>query len=67
VGSTPDMSFRNIYANRYDATSNPGQGFWKLMLVWKGSVLKLIWIDLVKYYFYSAMYVLHFSKLVKNC
>jgi hypothetical protein len=42
-----DPPFRNIYANRYHATSKAGQGFWKLMLVWKGSVLKLIWIDLV--------------------
>ena len=41
------MSYHNIYSNRYEATSKAGQSFWKMMLVWKGSVLKLIWMDLV--------------------
>jgi hypothetical protein len=54
------MSFRNIYANRYHATSKAGQGFWKLMLVWKGSALKLIWIDLVNiYYLFVMLNALH--------
>jgi hypothetical protein len=34
---------RNIYANRYHETSKAGQGFLRLMLVWHGSVFKLIW------------------------
>jgi predicted membrane chloride channel (bestrophin family) len=36
----------NIFTNRYEDTENPGQGFWKMMLVWHGSVFKLIWIHL---------------------
>ena len=38
------MSYHNIYSNRYEATSKAGQSFWKMMLVWHGSVFKLIWI-----------------------
>jgi hypothetical protein len=37
----------NIHHNRYNDTRKPGQGFWRLMLVWQGSVFKLIWVHLV--------------------
>jgi predicted membrane chloride channel (bestrophin family) len=37
----------NIFTNRYEDTENPGQGFWKMMLVWHGSVFKLIWLHLL--------------------
>ena len=49
IRATATMSFHDIYTNRYEPTSKAGQSFWKLMLVWKGSVLKLIWVDLVKF------------------
>jgi hypothetical protein len=40
----------NIYANRYTDTSSPADcGFFKLMMVWKGSVFKLLWLDVVVY------------------
>ena len=41
----------NIYANRYNDTSRRFQGFWHLMYQWKGSVLKLIYHDLLMYIF----------------
>ena len=40
-------SAKNIYANQYNDTSKRFRGFWNLMLLWKGSVLKLIWHDLL--------------------
>ncbi len=42
-------SSRNIYANRYNDTSKRFGGFFKLIMVWKGSVMKLIWHDLVMF------------------
>lgn len=51
---------RNIYANRYQDTNKRFRGFWHLMAMWKGSVLKLIWHDLlvfmVMYSILSAIY-----------
>ncbi len=32
---------RNIYANRYRDTSKRFRGVWNLMMLWKGSVMKL--------------------------
>lgn len=50
----------NIYANRYHDTTKRFQGFIKLMAVWKGSVFKLIWHDLLAfvlgYAFLSILY-----------
>ena len=40
------MEASNIYANRYHDTTQRFAGFFKLMIVWKGSVIKLIWHDL---------------------
>ena len=40
---------KNIYANRYADTSKRFRGFWHLMFQWKGSVLKLIYHDLLMY------------------
>ncbi len=42
------MEADNIYANRYHDTTLRFQGFFKLIAVWKGSVMKLIWHDLGK-------------------
>ena len=39
----------NIYANRYHDTAMRFHGFFKLMCVWKGSVIKLIWHDLLMF------------------
>jgi hypothetical protein len=44
---TMDGERPNIHHNRYNDTRKPGQGFWRLMLVWQGSVFKLIWVHLV--------------------
>ena len=42
-------TYRNIYTNRYHDTTKRFQGFVKLFMVWKGSVLKLIWHELLVY------------------
>ena len=34
---------KGIFSNRYEDTERPGQGFFKMMMVWHGSVFKLIW------------------------
>ena len=55
---------KNIYANRYQDTSRRFRGFWSLMRLWKGSVLKLVWHDLlvflVAYAILSILYRLVF-------
>ena len=43
------MEAPNIYANRYHDTAMRFHGFFKLMCVWKGSVIKLIWHDLLMF------------------
>jgi hypothetical protein len=37
---------RNMYTNQYKDTTNRFNGIWHLLLIWKGSVFKLIWHDL---------------------
>ena len=50
------MEAAKVYANRYHDTSMRFQGFFKLMMVWKGSVMKLIWHDLLMFLIlYSAL------------
>ena len=50
------MEASKVYANRYHDTSMRFQGFFKLMMVWKGSVMKLIWHDLLMFLIlYSAL------------
>ena len=50
----------NIYANRYRDTSQRCQGFINLMVVWKGSVLQLIWHDLLAFIIgYTSLSVLY--------
>ena len=53
-------TYRNIYTNRYHDTTKRFQGFVKLFMVWKGSVIKLIWHDLlvfiVGYFTVSLLY-----------
>ena len=44
-----DTEKRNLFSNQYVDTRKPGQGFWRLMLVWHGSVFKLIWFHLLAY------------------
>lgn len=57
----------NIYANRYHDTTVRFQGFWKLMLVWKGSVTKLIWHDLLAFLvLYSTLSVVYRVVLMEN-
>jgi len=38
---------KNIYENVYAATSKRLSGAWSVLLLWKGSVFKLIWHDLL--------------------
>jgi predicted membrane chloride channel (bestrophin family) len=47
-----------VFTNRYEDTERPGQGFWKMMLVWHGSVFKLIWPHLTAFILaYAGTYV----------
>eukprot|EP00095_Tigriopus_kingsejongensis_P001212 maker-scaffold1592_size34625-snap-gene-0.5 protein:Tk01212 transcript:maker-scaffold1592_size34625-snap-gene-0.5-mRNA-1 annotation:"PREDICTED: bestrophin-1-like" len=55
MGAFP-MTKTNIYANRYKDTNKRFRGFWHLMAMWKGSVLKLIWHDMLVFLvLYSAL------------
>ena len=57
----------NIFTNRYEDTEKPGQGFWKMMLVWHGSVFKLIWIHtLVFITVFAALSVLYRHVFINN-
>ncbi len=38
---------KNIYCNLYKDTSRRMSGLWSILLLWKGSVFKLIWHDLL--------------------
>ena len=38
---------KGVFSNRYEDTERPGQGFFKMMMVWHGSVFKLIWLHLL--------------------
>ena len=51
---------KSIFSNRYEDTEKPGQGFLKMMLVWHGSVLKLIWLHLFAFIVaYSVLNLLY--------
>ena len=55
----------NIYANLYQDTNQRCLGFMKLMCVWKGSVFKLIWHDLLAYIMvYSLLSILYRNVLI---
>ena len=55
----------NIYENRYHDTTKRFQGFIKLMVVWKGSVFKLIWHDLLAFMVaYACLSILYRTVLV---
>lgn len=43
------MEASKIYANRYHDTTKRFASFFKLMRIWKGSVIKLIWHDLLAF------------------
>ena len=42
-----DNGHPNIYSSRYEDAKNPFVGFCKMILVWHGSIFKLIWTHLV--------------------
>ena len=46
---------QNIYANRYPDTSKCFVGFMKLFLKWKGSILRLIYRELLLYFILFAL------------
>ena len=61
------MEAAKVYANRYHDTTMRFQGFFKLMMVWKGSVIKLIWHDLLMFVLlYSALSVVYRHILLEN-
>ena len=61
------MEAAKVYANRYHDTTMRFQGFFKLMMVWKGSVMKLIWHDLLMFILlYSTLSVTYRHILLEN-
>ena len=52
--------YTDIYKNVYGDTNSGIQGWIKLFWVWKGSVIKLLWQDLllflIMYFFLSILY-----------
>jgi len=58
---------KNIYANQYKDTSKRFRGFWHLMRLWKGSVMKLVWHDLLVFLIaYFALSVLYREVLYRD-
>ena len=57
----------NMFTNRYEDTERPGQGFFKMMLVWHGSVIKLIWPHLTCFILaYASLSLLYRLVLIDN-
>ncbi|XP_023337476.1 bestrophin-2 [Eurytemora carolleeae] len=60
MGRKPEASRKNIYQNDYSETSKRMTGFFQLMGIWRGSVVKLIYhnvlIFLVFYFMLSFLY-----------
>ena len=59
-----DNTYTSIYSNRYHDTSKRFQGFFKLVMVWKGSVLKLIWHDLAIFIFLHTFLRILYTKVL---
>ena len=58
---------KNIYTNRYKDTSKRFRGFWHLMGQWKGSVIKLIYHDLIVFItFYMVINIFYRFYLYEN-
>ena len=49
ISNRQNMEAKNVYKNRYADTARKFNGFFKLMCVWKGSVIKLIYHDLAMF------------------
>ena len=65
--TTMDNTYTSIYSNRYHDTSKRFQGFFKLVMVWKGSVLKLIWHDLAIFIFlHTFLRILYTQVLIHH-
>ena len=61
------MEASKVYANRYHDTTMRFQGFFKLMMVWKGSVMKLIWHDLLMFVIlYSTLSLIYRNILLDH-
>ena len=55
----------NIYHNRYKDTTRKFYGIWNLLLVWRGSIFKLLWHDMVVFFFvYFLLTVFYRAVLV---
>ena len=58
---------KNIYANQYQDTSKRFRGTLELMRLWKGSVVKLVWHDLLAFLVcYALLSVLYREVLFDN-
>ena len=49
ISNRQNMEAKNVYKNQYHDTAMRFNGFFKLMCVWKGSVIKLIYHDLAMF------------------
>ena len=46
----PPRISRNMYTNVYKDTTNRFTAIWTVLLIWKGSVFKLLWHDVVIFF-----------------
>ena len=61
------MEAKNVYKNKYDDTARKFNGFLKLMCVWKGSVIKLIYLDLAMFLIlYGCLSVMYRNVLIHH-
>ena len=61
------MEAKNVYKNKYDDTARKFNGFFKLMCVWKGSVIKLIYLDLAMFLIlYGCLSVIYRNVLIRH-
>ena len=60
------MEAKNVYKNQYHDTAMRFNGFFKLMCVWKGSVIKLIYHDLAMFLIlYGILSVMYRNILIR--
>ena len=66
ISNRQNMEAKNVYKNQYHDTAMRFNGFFKLMCVWKGSVIKLIYHDLAMFLIlYGILSVMYRNILIR--
>ena len=68
ISNRQNMEAKNVYKNRYhDTTGKHIIGFFKLMCLWKGSVIKLLYHDLAMFLIlYGCLSVMYRNVLIRH-